>query len=153
MTGKHREVFVDPTPTGPIDVWPLLAADAPAEVLIDAQGNHHGKAGRFVTKADGIQSYRPTWAEVQTWVTGPDSNLPHVTVWDWPSNPDEEVTVEGAIISTKGAGRYEVEPPKRERPIIPDPAVIRAWAQKNGHPVSARGKLSRAVIDAYMAAR
>jgi hypothetical protein len=34
-----------------------------------------------------------------------------------------------------------------------DLAVVRAWAKENGHQVSDRGRLPKAVLDAYTAAR
>jgi len=43
----------------------------------------------------------------------------------------------------------------RNNPSTPnrnDTATIRAWARRNGHPVSARGRISDAVRDAYNAA-
>lgn len=33
-----------------------------------------------------------------------------------------------------------------------DPAVVRAWAQDNGHEVSTRGRVSRELREAYLAA-
>lgn len=150
---KHREVFEDDYPTGPIDVWPLLAADAPPDVLIDDKGNHHGRAGRFVKKAvNGFLRYRPTLAEVQTWDLGPEASNPHVTIWDWPDDPSQTTETHGwgAVTTPAGAVSHKVTPPKRERPILPDDSVIRAWAQRQGYPVGAKGKVSQAVKDAYL---
>jgi uncharacterized membrane protein len=55
--------------------------------------------------------------------------------------------VSGRGARTRGAARA-----KRSGASSGDLAAIRAWARENGHEISDRGRLSKAVVDAYAAA-
>jgi hypothetical protein len=61
------------------------------------------------------------------------------------------------IGSARRAGRINVPAARRGAPLRHvatdlDPAAVRAWAASNGHEVSPRGRISRAIQDAFKAA-
>jgi hypothetical protein len=61
------------------------------------------------------------------------------------------------IGSARRAGRINVPAARRGAPLRHvatdlDPAAVRAWAASNGHDVSPRGRISRAIQDAFKAA-
>jgi hypothetical protein len=61
------------------------------------------------------------------------------------------------IGAARRAGRINVPAARRGSPLRHvatdlDPAAVRAWAASNGHEVSPRGRISRAIQDAFKAA-
>jgi hypothetical protein len=61
------------------------------------------------------------------------------------------------IGAARRAGRINVPAARRGGPLRHvatdlDPAAVRAWAASNGHEVSPRGRISRAIQDAFKAA-
>lgn len=101
--GRRALPTEDDYPTGPIDLTDMSDPFVRAlveDVTIDELGLHHSKAnGRFVSKrvdydhlvvhpdVPGVD--RPfTWAEYQALPKGPDTDAPHVTVYDAPRHPD-----------------------------------------------------------------
>jgi len=59
----------------------------------------------------------------------------------------------GRKLSGRGAGRKA--PTARARPAAAadtDPKAVRQWAQEQGYEVSARGRVSKALLEAYSAA-
>ena len=61
------------------------------------------------------------------------------------------------IGAARRAGRLSVPTARRGQPLRHvatevDPAAVRAWAASNGYEVSPRGRISRAVQDAFKAA-
>jgi nucleoid-associated protein Lsr2 len=59
----------------------------------------------------------------------------------------------GTKVSGRRSGSSRSAPPKRSEGSSVDLAAVRAWAKENGHQVSDRGRLPKAVLDAYNAAR
>jgi hypothetical protein len=111
VTAARQTVHGDDYPTGPIDFYnpadPVVAEMAKE----DAHGNLHDARGRFTAKPvqylhlvqvpdrPGID--RP-WTEqelAEFGEFGPDYRGPQVTVWDWPTDPNETVLSEagGAV--------------------------------------------------------
>lgn len=61
------------------------------------------------------------------------------------------------VAASRRAGRISVAAGRRGAPLRhvateADPAAVRAWAASNGYEVSPRGRISRAVQDAFKAA-
>jgi hypothetical protein len=61
------------------------------------------------------------------------------------------------VAAARRAGRVNVPAARRGSPLRHvatevDPAAVRAWAASNGYEVSPRGRISRAVQDAFRAA-
>lgn len=55
----------------------------------------------------------------------------------------------GTKVSGRRSGGNRSARSKRSEPSSVDLATIRAWAKENGHQVSDRGRLPKAVLDAY----
>jgi hypothetical protein len=58
----------------------------------------------------------------------------------------------GTKVSGRGPRTSRAARTKRSGASSVDLAAVRAWARQNGHEVSDRGRLSKAVLDAYKAA-
>jgi hypothetical protein len=65
-------------------------------------------------------------------------------------------TLAGYVAAARRAGRVQVASgrrgPLRQVATDVDPAAVRAWAASNGYEVSPRGRISRAVQEAFKAA-
>ena len=59
----------------------------------------------------------------------------------------------GTKVSGRRSGASRPTHPKRARSASVDLAAVRAWAKENGHQVSDRGRLPKAVLEAYSAKR
>ena len=59
----------------------------------------------------------------------------------------------GTKVSGRRSGASRPARPKRVSAASVDLAAVRAWAKENGHQVSDRGRLPKAVLDAYSATR
>jgi hypothetical protein len=59
----------------------------------------------------------------------------------------------GTRVSGRRPGTSRSARPKRAGASSVDLAAVRAWAKENGHKVSDRGRLPKAVLDAYAATR
>lgn len=177
MGGRHRDSYLPPDgdyPTGPIDVWPLLAEDAPAGALVDDNGALHDKRnGRFTKKrkaAAPVASSRPV--VTRTFGTGEEARARTVRVFTWdeikdlPVGPEPETQALWAERFPDGPPNFwewpvEPEPekvsvkvdlPTKPRPYYePEAEWLRGWALRNGFKVKARGALPLAVKDAHRA--
>lgn len=153
-------------PTDEIDVWPMLAADAPAEAfVVDDNGATHDKRnGRFTKKAkrrptfvrNGMALRRFTWEEV---AANPDmADGPNV--FEYPDEPgvewETETFANGAVSSCRPVGvsmHVRVSPVKSRHVVTAetaDPARVRIWARRNGLTVSDRGRIPARVMRAYL---
>jgi Lsr2 len=59
----------------------------------------------------------------------------------------------GTKVSGRRSGASRRARPTRTSAASLDLAAVRAWAKENGHQVSDRGRLPKAVLDAYSATR
>jgi hypothetical protein len=59
----------------------------------------------------------------------------------------------GTKVSGRRSGASRRTRPPRSSAASVDLSAIRAWAKENGHQVSDRGRLPKAVLDAYSATR
>lgn len=175
-------------PTGPIDVWPLMAEDAPAGALMDDNGHLHDKrSGRFTKKrrpgAHRAPAERVATRAVEPVVRRMLRSVPvgNVGIIGYESDNSKsfqnERLIDGSTRRTYGDGTvvivlpgapldenrvlYKGDPGYLERVGLSverkagagkpaaSAATIRAWAQSNGIPVSAAGRVPQAVMDAY----
>lgn len=148
-------------PTDEIDVWPLLAADAPdSAFVVDANGARHDKRGRFAKIARRPKVW--TWEMVKGIRCGPDADPDGPTIYQWPDEPgvewESESFANGAVTVCKPVGMtttFRVTPPAR-KPLTAetaDPARVRLWAKRSGHHVSERGRIPARVMAAYLSSQ
>lgn len=92
---------------------------------------------------DPVQSTLDTWAQSQT------VDLPEVTEGGNVSSLMEKLA---ASVQAAEAAKAPVKEAKPKSAAKPDMKAVRAWAQEQNMGVPAKGRLAKAVVDAYLAA-